>query len=464
VGAAAVSRATLAWTNQGVIHPDEIFQSVEQAHRWIFGFGFRPWEFRAGARSWLMPGMLGIAMKIGSAFGASSGVAVARVAKLTMVAFSSAAVAGATLLSFELGGAEACLLTAALMATSPQLVLMGARAFSEVASAPFLVFGLWALLKRRPQAFLAGALLGFAAALRIHNGVMAAVVFAGLLVGRRFRDALQLALGGAAVTLASGALDWITWGEPFHALTHYLAFNTNMSRWASDRAREPGPIYFASTAWKMFGPPIALLIPAAIWGGVKRSPLVLAVAVAFVLFHGAIPHKEARFLVPAEPLVWVLAGVGLALVLRRFQGLDVRAAALGLAVLLTAWNGYRASELTFDDIGTFVGERRGQRSVWSMSDDIDRLLSAAGQRPDVCGVAVDDIIWYGGFTYLHRNVPLLWGAGQREQLSANYIVEPQSARIQQGYQQVEALGTYGLYRREGDCLTYAGYTTDMPGI
>ena len=35
---------TLLWS-------DEIFQTLEQAHRLVFGYGIVPWEFRAGARS-----------------------------------------------------------------------------------------------------------------------------------------------------------------------------------------------------------------------------------------------------------------------------------------------------------------------------------------------------------------------------------------------------------------------------
>jgi len=42
----------------GINHPDEVFQSLEQAHRLVFGYGAVPWEFEYGARSWLLPGML----------------------------------------------------------------------------------------------------------------------------------------------------------------------------------------------------------------------------------------------------------------------------------------------------------------------------------------------------------------------------------------------------------------------
>src|SRR5229473_5372112 len=37
---------------------DEIFQTVEPAHRLVFGYGLVPWEFELGMRSWLLPGIV----------------------------------------------------------------------------------------------------------------------------------------------------------------------------------------------------------------------------------------------------------------------------------------------------------------------------------------------------------------------------------------------------------------------
>src|SRR6202163_1083038 len=36
-------------------HPDENFQLFEQAHRFAFGYGVVPWEFRDGIRSPVLP-------------------------------------------------------------------------------------------------------------------------------------------------------------------------------------------------------------------------------------------------------------------------------------------------------------------------------------------------------------------------------------------------------------------------
>lgn len=36
-------------------YPDEIFQTIEQAHQLVFGYGVVPWEFEYGSRSWMLP-------------------------------------------------------------------------------------------------------------------------------------------------------------------------------------------------------------------------------------------------------------------------------------------------------------------------------------------------------------------------------------------------------------------------
>ena len=51
-------RLWVAWTDQGIIWPDEIYQSLEPAHHLAFGYGFTAWEFVDGARSWVFPGLL----------------------------------------------------------------------------------------------------------------------------------------------------------------------------------------------------------------------------------------------------------------------------------------------------------------------------------------------------------------------------------------------------------------------
>ena len=42
---------------------DETIQYFEQGHRLAFGSGVVPWEFDDGIRSWLLPGLIALAMR-----------------------------------------------------------------------------------------------------------------------------------------------------------------------------------------------------------------------------------------------------------------------------------------------------------------------------------------------------------------------------------------------------------------
>ena len=53
---AFVGRAAVALSGDFVLHPDEIMQYLEPAHRLVFGSGVTYWEYFYGARSWLVPG------------------------------------------------------------------------------------------------------------------------------------------------------------------------------------------------------------------------------------------------------------------------------------------------------------------------------------------------------------------------------------------------------------------------
>src|ERR1051325_3783137 len=50
---------------------DEIFQTLEPAHRLVYGYGLVTWEFQLGMRSWLLPGF--VAGIIGAARGLTAG-------------------------------------------------------------------------------------------------------------------------------------------------------------------------------------------------------------------------------------------------------------------------------------------------------------------------------------------------------------------------------------------------------
>ena len=66
---ALVARAVVALSGDFVLHPDEIMQYLEPAHRLVFGSGVTYWEYFYGARSWLVPGTVAGVLKLFDAVG-----------------------------------------------------------------------------------------------------------------------------------------------------------------------------------------------------------------------------------------------------------------------------------------------------------------------------------------------------------------------------------------------------------
>lgn len=59
-----IARAAVALSGDFVLHPDEIMQYLEPAHRLAFGNGISYWEYFYGARSWLVPGAVAGVLKL----------------------------------------------------------------------------------------------------------------------------------------------------------------------------------------------------------------------------------------------------------------------------------------------------------------------------------------------------------------------------------------------------------------
>jgi len=48
----------VALSGDFIVHPDEIMQYLEPAHRLVFGNGVTYWEYFYGARQWFVPGLV----------------------------------------------------------------------------------------------------------------------------------------------------------------------------------------------------------------------------------------------------------------------------------------------------------------------------------------------------------------------------------------------------------------------
>jgi phosphatidylinositol glycan class B len=451
--AASALRLWLALHDHSIYWPDEIYQSLEPAHRLAFGTGFIPWEFRDGARSWLLPGLIAGLWRLAASFGVHSSLTLVAIARACVVLASAASLWLSARLSARLSSARAGFVAVLVLAVLPASLVFSYRTMSESLSAPLIVLSALWLLDGVPRRTCAAAVCITLATLLRYQNALFGLVFLLWLGGERRRREVMLYFGtGVATLVAGGLLDWITWGRPFHSLIAYVDFNL-LRGGASTFGVEP-VWYYARTLWDGTGPAILLFALLALLGGRRVPGLGLAV-LSFLLVHSFIPHKELRFLMPALPLGCVLVGLGADELLRhsgryaRWCWIGLGAAALATALALP--------DLNYRRMGQYRDTPRGLRSVWYSDEEANLLLASAGEQPDLCGLGVLGLrpAFTGGYTYLHRAVPLLYSKRLcGAEPAVNYLIVPYQlveSLVPAGYTRVEDRGWLGLFRREGAC-------------
>jgi GPI mannosyltransferase 3 len=441
VGAAL--RGWLALTDAGIYWPDEIYQSLEPAHRLVWGRGLVAWEFAEGARPWTLPGLVAAVWGPLRLLGISRPDVYVPTVKLVFAAAGVATAWATARLARALGAAALPAAAAgALWALAAPAIYFAPRGLSEPLSALPVTLGLaWAWPRGAPRRarLLGAALLGLAVLLRLQDAVVCIGLLLALL-GRGERRAAGEVLGVFALAaLALGALDWASWGQPFQSALVYLRFNLLQGggrAWGTSQAS-----YYLQVLWRAMPAVTAVLAVGAVLA-VRRAPGLCALVAAFLALHSLVPHKELRFVLPVLPVWAALAGVGMdtarAWVATRWPLLAgwVVAPAL-LAAAISAAGFHR---LTFGDLGAYE-TLKPQASAYQDFADVNRLLSTAGALPDVCGLKVEAVhmAWAGGYTYFHRDARLYSHLGPPRNtgkynyvLSVPQVVPPGSVRAAAG--------------------------------
>jgi GPI mannosyltransferase 3 len=440
---AFVARLWPALVHPGINHPDELFQTLEQAHRLVFGYGLIPWEFEYGTRSWLLPGVIAGLMWVGRLFGAAPTAYVGSV-HLALAALATTTVLCSFFWGRRLGGRWSGLAAAALPAFWPDALYFGARTLSECVVAPLLVIVLYlvdaATPTSRRRLLIAGFLLGVILTLRVQLApAVLTILLWSALAERRERLAV-LAVGlGAAVALA-GALDAVTWGQPFQSAWRNLLYNTYYGV-SSSFGTEPWTFYLELLAryWWPFIALLALFIAA----GGRQLPLPLLVAAIILTTHSLVPHKEHRFIYPAVILLLVVAGSGMArigswIVARRMasarlSGISLTAGSLLMSLVLASSPPYQ--------------------ELWERGYDMVRAASYVSGLSGVCGIGTYRT--YGGYTYFHKPVPYYWAyerpGFERDLPAFNTMMTAEPDSIPPRYELRQCFHNVCVAQRAGSC-------------
>lgn len=464
-------RLAVAVFSPSMHFPDEIFQTLEPAHRLAFGPGIVTWEYHVGLRSWVFPGALAAVMRATAWIGPGS-VGYLLGVKAIMSLLSLTTVYFAYKIGERVFGTGVGVLCAGMCALWYHLIYFAPRALSEVVAGHLLLPAIYLAVfasgeKIRRDMFLAGVLCAFAFMFRLQLAPAVGVV-ALYCCGTRWRTHWAPMICGMVPVIAIfGIADWIGWSYPFQSM--YLNFSINLLQ---HRAAEFGVQPFDFYVGKLVTY-FNLVIVFSIIGGVvvRRTRLLAYTVLAVVIPHSMLAHKEVRFIYPAFPILLILAGLG------------IWECALWIAAntrRTTAW----ASACVLLLPVVAVGITHTRKVDWRYQTGALAAMQQLSHTPDACGVAFRGIDWgdSGGYTYLHRDLPLFftslysphiplsgraeervedWMDFEKTEPGFNYVISADPltpARFR--YRPMECWDAICLYKRSGGCKPIPGYSTN----
>lgn len=455
-----VLRVRLALTDDGIFWPDEVYQSLEPAHRLVHGYGFVAWEFLRGARSWAFPGFVAGLLWVAKTVGWSSPGAYLLFVRLCFAALSVCTALSVQRLARRSGASPLGAASAgAAWALGALFIYFSPRAMGENAAALLACAGLAEALPpeaTRRARWLGTALLGLSVFLRLQNAVLCVALLGVLAWRRRPRPWVEAAAVLLLTALLFGLFDRLTWGSWFHSAREYLVFNLvegKASLWGTS-----GPAFYANALYRS-APALAWVGGALALLGARRSPALAVAALLFLVLHHAVPHKEVRFLLPILPALCALVGLGVSVL----PEVRLRYGATAALVLASAASAARHRTLTFGDLGQYEGAK-SQVSAYDDFGPVNRLLLRASALPDLCGLQVAGVhlAWTGGYSHLHRRVPFYGGGGAPPAPGqVSHVIAPLAWL--RGGARVASDGAFVLARvRNGECLPDPAFSWKLP--
>jgi hypothetical protein len=402
-------RLYVVFTDHGIHWPDEIHQSLEPAHRLVFGYGLVAWEFTEGARNWAFPGFIAVMMGAIAGLGGDSPHVYLPVIRLIFVAMSLGTVLGIYRLA-RIGGASelGAAAGAAAWALAAPAIYFAHRAMSENAATVAAVWGAAFLLapgSTRRAVRVGASLLGLSVLFRLQMVVLVLGVLGVIAARKAWRRLAESVAILAVWAVAYGAIDAAAWREApgaayggwFHSAILYVRFNLIEGRSAEWGTSPPG--YYVRFVFTSM-PIVAACLGIGLVAGLRHAAALSAPAVLFLGAHSLIPHKELRFVLPMLPFA-------AAATVATFEAWPRAARMAGIGVLLfgSVVSAVTFRSLTWGDLGARLDY--AQTSAWDDAGPINRLLLAANARADLCGLRVDTYsAFHGASSYLHRRVPI----------------------------------------------------------
>ena len=416
-------RIYASMTSFAQIFPDEIFQTLEPAHKLVFGRGITYWEFKVGARSWLLPGIIAGIYKFLDFIGVKDPLYINVGVKIFFSIFNSLAVSTVYLLfrKHDIGKREAFLFSLPL-AASYLLSYISVRTISESAALPFMVFAVYFASnyiekETKKDLFFAVSAAGIAYMIRFQTCIFAFGLAVALFstAKKRFQASLIFSFGFLGMMLLQGILDIFTWGKFCQSLITYLDYN--IIRKVSDNFSVSPWYFFLGEFADTFHPityisAISLMILTVV--RFKKNKSVFLFLFPFFFFfavHSAIAHKQPRFVFACCFALFALSSEFFAFFCRKYAGKRENAAlflSIFLLFSLDAFPHMKYAPLwnhSVTSVDNFYGHDKGIEKIFGGVLETEAELGRIAdlKRAYLFGIPQ---IWSGGYSYFHKNAPI----------------------------------------------------------
>lgn len=464
----------------GFIHGDEIFQSLEIAHKMAFGSGFVCWEWDAGVRSYFYPLIFYGIFKGCEALGLNYFTHTLFIIKLFNVFIASLIPPTIYLIALEFYKNRRVAFMASLLCCFwHELLYYGIRSLTNSFAMPFIflsvLFFLQATRKyhekneiERAQivewtitrGFFSGVMCGIAFMARIDSVVFVApiVVWGLLLFTSKRRGKLAtvfFVLGLSGMVLLQGTLDLLFYGQFLWSPVVYFKFNL-LEEQSATFGVKPFDYYFSElwtrmtvlmilfvislcflvifSTYEIFSIIKSIITKSTLSSSDKKQLivsdlLILSLIVFPLLGFSFIPHKEFRFILSLIPWILLFVSRGAMVANQSFSQFFGHIWNRYVARIHIKYRVYTKEIVYFPIIILFFISLTCTTAVnsfyatWSPHQDLLRCMHWIGQQDDATGVIALSYEFYeaGGYTHLHKDIPMRFSLIYVRQKEYNYL-------------------------------------------
>jgi hypothetical protein len=315
--AALIMRLLAAIFSQGYGMHDDHFLIIEASSSWVDGYdynGWLPWSEgnrgRPEGHSFSYVGINYFFFYICKFFGLSDPKTLMLFNRILHALLSMLVVYFGIKITEKISNRKNAVTVGWLLALLSIMPFLSVRNLVELSSIPFLMWGVWLMIKndRKVNIFYAGLLIGLAVSFRYQIAVFAIGIMMYYFFNWKFKAFFLFSLGTfVTFVLTQGLVDYLIWGYPF---AEFIAYSTyNMEQGVQYL---PNSNYFMYL-WVLMGVllfPFGLLMGIGFFKSAKENLLLFLPTVIFLLFHTFYPNRQERFILSVLPFFIILGVIG----------------------------------------------------------------------------------------------------------------------------------------------------------